>query len=288
MLKDCESFAQLPLVTYVSATAERTRSACEGCGAGFAGAGRLGAAEFAAVEGEIARLIGLLDDDSTEIAEHAKAELISIGGEVVQPLAAVVGSLARYGQLSAIEFFEHLGDAAAGPALIDLLGSEHETVREWSAWAIAELGVREAVPRLRDAYRRQRVSGDGPQWTEAVAIRHALTVLGARQEVLPPLTASLQTTAGSIQRAWSSARLMDVVNDLADHGQAVLYFQLWAVIDGGTFWNDHERLDDPLDFGEPWQQVVEEARESALIEAAFVVARPNLFATVEWIDRADV
>ena len=51
-----------------------------------------------------------------------------------------MGSLAPYGQLSAIEVFEHLGDAAAGPALIDLLGSEHETVQEWSARAVAELG----------------------------------------------------------------------------------------------------------------------------------------------------
>lgn len=237
---------------------------------------------------EIARLIGLLDDDSTEVAEDAKAELISIGGEVVQPLAAAVELLDRFGQLSAIEVFERLGDAAAGPALIDLLGSGHETVREWSASAIAELGVREAVPTLWAAYRRQRLSGDGPDWTEAVAIRHALTVLGARHEVLPPLTASLRTTAGSIQRAWPAARLVDVVNDLADHDQAVLYFQMWAVIDGGMFWNGHEGLDEPLDLGRPWPRVVADARESALIEVAFVVARPNLFATVEWIDRADV
>jgi hypothetical protein len=121
-----------------------------------------------------------------------------------------------------------------------------------------------------------------------VAIRHTLTVLGARQEVLSPLTASLRTTAGSMQRVWPAARLVDVVDDLADHDQAVLYFQLWVVTDGGTFWNDYERLDGPLDFGQPWQQVVVDARESVLIEVALVVPRPNLFASVEWIDRADV
>lgn len=236
----------------------------------------------------IARLIGLLDDDSTEIAEDAKAELISIGGEAVQPLSAAVASLDRYGQLSAIEVFEHFGDAAVGPALTNLLSSDHETVREWSAWAIAELGLRDAVPALRAAYRRQRLSGNGPDWSEAVAVRHALTVLGARQEVLPPLTASLRTTAGSFQRAWPSTRLVDVVNDLADHDQAVLYFKLWAVTDDGTFWTGHERLDEPLEFDQPWRQVVEDARESALIEAACVAARTNLFARMEWVDHADV
>jgi hypothetical protein len=43
--------------------------------------------------------------------------------------------LERYDQLSAIEVFEHFGGAAAGPVLAQLLGSEHETVREWSAVA---------------------------------------------------------------------------------------------------------------------------------------------------------
>jgi hypothetical protein len=75
----------------------------------------LGAADFAVVADEIARPIGLLDDDSSKIAEDAQAEPISIGSKVVQPLAAAVGSLDRYGQLSAIEVFEHLGDATAGP-----------------------------------------------------------------------------------------------------------------------------------------------------------------------------
>jgi hypothetical protein len=50
----------------------------------------------------------------------------------------------------------------------------------------------------------------------------ALTVLDARQDVLPPLTASLSAPAGSLKRAWPSARLADVINDLADHDQAVL------------------------------------------------------------------
>ena len=69
---------------------------------------------------------------------------------------------------------------------------------------------------------------------------------------------------------------------------ARLIGEVWAVIDARTFRNGHEWLDEPLDLGKPWPQVVEDARERALIEAAAVVARPNLFATVEWIDRADV
>jgi hypothetical protein len=150
------------------------------------------------VSGEIERLIGLLDDDSTEVAEDAKAELISVGVDVIEPLAAAVPWLERFGQLSAIEVFEHLGDPGAGPVLIDLLSSEHDTVREWSAWAIAQLDVREAVPALQAAYQRLRVGDGRLDDSEAVAMRRVLTVLGSRDEVVPPLTASLRVPAGSL------------------------------------------------------------------------------------------
>ncbi|MBU2669505.1 HEAT repeat domain-containing protein [Actinoplanes bogorensis] len=236
----------------------------------------------------MARLIGLLDHESTEIAEDAKGELMSIGGEVVLPLTVAVRSLDYFGQLSAIEVFEHFGDLAAGPSLIGLLDSEAATVREWAAGAVAQLGVPEAVPALRAAYRRQRAGGDELDFTEAVALRRALTVLGARQDVLPPLAASLLVPAGSWDFAWSAAHLTEVVNDLADHDQAVLYFQLWTAADGSFYWQNHERLDQTLDVGLPWPHVVEAAREAALIEAAFVVPRGDLLATIEWVDHADL
>ncbi|WP_433790872.1 HEAT repeat domain-containing protein [Actinoplanes sp. CA-252034] len=103
---------------------------------------------------DFGQLIALLDGETTDIAENAKVELISVGGQVVEPLAAAIGMLEPYGQLSAIEIFEHFGDRAAGPALIGLLASDNSTVREWSARALGDLGVHEAVPALQAAYRR--------------------------------------------------------------------------------------------------------------------------------------
>ncbi|MFC4065054.1 HEAT repeat domain-containing protein [Actinoplanes subglobosus] len=237
---------------------------------------------------DLGRLIALLDGETTDIAEGAKYDLIDAGSHVIEPLAAAVGSLEPFGQLSAIEIFEHFGDPTAGPALIGLLDSDACTVREWSADALGRLGVREAVPALRDAYRRQRLTGEPPDWSEPVAIRRALTVLGARREVVPPATAALRADDGSHPDSWPSARLADVIDDLADHDQVVLYFQLWRVVPAGTYWERHEVLDSVLDLTRPWRQVVEDARETALIEADAFVPRPELFATVEWIDHADL
>jgi hypothetical protein len=237
------------------------------------------------VDAEIARLIGLLDDDCTTVAEDAKAALISMGPEVVGPLAAAVPSLQPFGQLSAIEAFRHLGDIAAGPVLIDLLSSGHGTVREWSASAIEQLGVRGAVPALRAAYRRLRAAGGRLDDSEAVMMRGVLTRLGARHEVLPPLTASLRVPDSD--GLWPVGRLDDLIDDLAGHGQAVLYFVLYSVTGNGTFWQAHESLDQDLDRHATWPDLVQAARENALLEAAFVPRRPGLFVDLEWIGEPD-
>jgi hypothetical protein len=61
-----------------------------------------------------------------------------------------------------------------------------------------------------------------------------------------------------------------------------------AVNNGAPLWIDHDRLDQPLDVTAPWRQVVEAAREGALLEASLVAPRSNLLATVEWIGPEDV
>lgn len=101
-----------------------------------------------------------------------------------------------------------------------------------------------------------------------------------------PLAASLLAPVDDDDPPWPSAGLADVIGDLADHGQAVLYFQLWRLTGGRFHWTGHDRLDDPLDLTLPWAKVVEVTREKALLEAAFVAPRPDLVATVEWIDRS--
>ncbi|MEU4548833.1 HEAT repeat domain-containing protein [Nonomuraea dietziae] len=184
---------------------------------------------------DLAQLIELLDDDSISIADDARDELMTIGIGVMQPLMTAVPRMQPYGQLSAIEIFEHLGDVNAAPVLIDLLDSETSTVREWSANALEQLGIRSAVPALRAAYRRLRTGGVPPDFTEPVALRHAMTTLGGRQQVVPPLTASLRVSTGVLKATCPATRLEEVINDLAKHDQAVLYFQLWRTTDTGIY-----------------------------------------------------
>lgn len=238
-------------------------------------------------DAEIARLIAQLGDGSGDVAEEAKAELVSMGAIVVEPLMAAVTSLPRIGQLLAIEIFDDIGDAAAGAILTQMLASEHATVREWSALALAHLDVREAVSALQAAYRRQRASGDGPDFTEAVGIRRALTMLGARRAVVPPLTASLRVQVASLGQSWPAGRLAEVINELAGSGQVVLYLQVWEVTSHGVCWQRHERLDQERDWDAPWARLVADAREAALLEAEFIPRCENLVATVEWIDESD-
>jgi hypothetical protein len=227
----------------------------------------------------ISELVAALDGDDWSAAEEAQYELGAHGRAALEPLLERAPGFGRFGKLCAIELLEAIGDARAGSVLIAMLRDEDDTVREWSARALGELGVRDAVPELRRAYQAVRVPLD---WSEPVAIRVALTALGARKEVLPARSA---VDEGLLRQAWPVEHLPEVIEQLADARQLVLYFMYWKR------WRDtHTFVDTPsweLDWALPWDALVESARRDAL-EAARQAGTPDAtLATVTWMDEAD-
>jgi hypothetical protein len=85
-----------------------------------------------------------------------------------------------------------VADPRCGPVLITLLDGEDPPVREWATMTFAELHIDGAVEPLRRACPKPRTL---PDWAEPGGIRRALTELGARTPVVPPLTAHLGATA---------------------------------------------------------------------------------------------
>ncbi|WP_234439908.1 hypothetical protein [Streptomyces bicolor] len=77
----------------------------------------------------IERLVQQLDD-GTGPSYDARAELIDMGADALPALIDGLPSLGGFGQLTAIEVFEEVGDPRCGPALIGLLNSDNPTVRE--------------------------------------------------------------------------------------------------------------------------------------------------------------
>ncbi|WP_156755862.1 HEAT repeat domain-containing protein [Actinokineospora pegani] len=239
----------------------------------------------------VRQLIDQLDADSTDAAMDAQVELIRRGHDtdVVEPLVRALATLSRYGQLLAIEILEELDDHRADRPLVGLLDSEHDTVREWAAGVLGRRRVHSAVPAVSRAYRASLARRDPPDGSEPVVLRQTLTDLGARHPVVPPLTAGLQTSAPNGWPVWPTTRLLDVVDDLADHNQVTLYFQLWRVESDGSMFAVGQPLDDTtLDFDQPWPVLVEQARDRAVGEARQVQARVEIVAAIEWIDQTDV
>ncbi|AIG72995.1 Hypothetical protein AJAP_00285 [Amycolatopsis japonica] len=240
---------------------------------------------------EIERLVRRLDADGGGEAEDAQAELTRLGREtdVIAPLLRALPTLNGFGQLCAIEILQELGDARAGQPLIELLTSEHDTVREWSARALARLRVIDAVPALRRAFQACKDRGDPPDWSAPGSIRFALTELGARHPVVPSLTASLRFTTAYGHEAWPSERLSHVIDDLAAHDQVTLDFQLWRVErDGGMYWTEVQWGDADLDYSHPWAALVQQARRRAATAATRAALGANVVATIDWIDRSDL
>ncbi|MGY4980390.1 HEAT repeat domain-containing protein [Streptomyces sp. 900105755] len=235
----------------------------------------------------IERLVQQLDD-STGPSYDARAELIDIGSHAIPAIIDGLPSLGGFGQLTAIEVFEEVADPRCGSALIALLGSEDSTVREWAAMALASLEIDGAVEPVRRAYRACLERATPPDWSEPGGIRWALTELGARTPVVPPLTARLRATAADDAPGWPSARFPEIINDLADHAQVILFSQFWQVDAGRTYGVSGPGLDWELDWSAPWERLVEESRTWSLLEASEAPAGDNVFVAPTWIDRTDL
>ncbi|MFF8976877.1 HEAT repeat domain-containing protein [Streptomyces cellulosae] len=235
----------------------------------------------------IERLIQQLDD-STGPSYDARAELILIGSDAIPSIIDGLPSLDRFGQLTAIEVFEEVGDPRCGPALIGLLDSDNPTVREWAAMALASLEIDGAIKPLRRAYRACLERATPPDRTESVGIRWALTELGARTPVVPPLTAHLRAATADDAPGWPSTHFAEIINDLADHAQVTLYSQFWRMDASGTYGISGTGLDWELNWTAPWKHLVEESRTWSLLEASEAPAGGNLFVAPTWIDRTDL
>ncbi|MGW5382539.1 HEAT repeat domain-containing protein [Nocardia sp. NPDC003963] len=246
-----------------------------------------GSSERRTIEGLVYRL----DADHTDDAEDAKAEIIDLGRDtdVMTALLPALPELSRYGQLCAVEIIDELADPRAAPALIDLLGGEHDTVREWAARSLATLRITDAIPALRRAYQACRDRADPPDWCEPVCIRSALTDLGDRVAVTPALTAGLAVTRSYGIQAWPSHRLIDVLDDLAAHDQATLYFQLWRVeTDGRMYRQQSPGAEDEVDYTRPWPVLVARTHDRATAAAAQARLDHNIVVTIEWIGSDDL
>src|SRR4051812_28296282 len=153
-----------------------------------------------------------------------------------------------------------------------MLSSEHDTVRDWSAQALGDLGIHEAVPALRTAYERTKERCTPPDWTEPESIRDALTKLGARDEVLPLLVRESARDDPSVGRCWLPSDLADVIKALAAARQVVIDFMFWKAWRDSRTWVETPSWD--LDWSDSWDSLVETAREAAL-QAAASASVPN-------------
>ncbi|MFE7097771.1 HEAT repeat domain-containing protein [Streptomyces erythrochromogenes] len=212
----------------------------------------------------IETLVQQLDGKADE-SYDARAELIHIGSAATPTILDALPSLGGFGQLTAIEVFEEVADPRCGPALITLLEGDNPIVRQWAATALASLEIEDAVEPLRRAYRACLERRTPPDDSEPVAIRWALTDLGARSPVVPSLTARLQAGTGSESPGWPSARFAEIIDDLADHSQLILYSQFWRVDADRTYGVSGSGLDWQLDWTAPWEHLVEEARAGSLL-----------------------
>jgi hypothetical protein len=237
-------------------------------------------------EKAIRELIARLNGEDTNEAAEAEASLRSCGEAILLPLLDAAPGFGRFGQLCAIDLLRELGDPRAGSVLTSMLLSEYDTVREWAADALGEIGVKEAVPELRRAYDEVRRGGTTLDSSEPETLRRALTALGARTEVVPSGIETSSRVEGKLGRCWAVEDLGAVLEALANADQLILSFQFWER------WNDtHTCRQTPrweFDWSLSWPELVAATRVKAL-EAAHIAGTPkNTVATLSWMKEEDV
>lgn len=223
------------------------------------------------MDADVARLAGHPND-----AEEAQAELIARGTSVVPELLEAVSTLPPFGQLCAIDVLRELRAREARPALCALLASEHRTVRQWAAEALAEVGEPEDAAALLVAWESARAE-EPPGWTLSVALRAALTHVGARQPWACPIPPT--GPAG----AWTAEEIREVVARAEAAGQLVLTVMSWKpwrdtrTFAAGWSWEGSTS---------PWPAAVAEAAAGA---RAFVAGQKGgLSYSADWVARSDV
>ena len=233
----------------------------------------------------ISRLVWELDSPDHGHAEESQYELQSYGAPILRPLVEAAPTFDRFGQLCAIELLEGLGDPRAADALIPMLQSPHETVRDWAASALGVLGVEEAIPELRRAYEEIKQQGTPLDEGEPESLRWALTQLRARNEVVPPRVSALSRSEGTIERCWAVEDLAEVIAELANAEQLVLGFSFWERKRRSHFWKETPGWE--LDWSLPWRALVDAARNGA-VDAARLAGRPKTtVAMIWWMSEGD-
>jgi hypothetical protein len=237
---------------------------------------------------ELDALVALLDGDDHNAAEEARWALEAHGDRPVDLLIERAPAFGRFGKLCAIELFEHIGDPRAATVLIPMLRDADETVRAWAASALADLPVPEAVEPLKAAYEAVKARGTPLDWSEPEAIRHALTALGQRTMVVPPLVAERARHVEPIGRAWSVADLLAVIEALADAQQCITSVTVFTRNAGAYGWHVDTEVEWPaLDLSVPWPDLVARAREAALDVATHPRVPEDAYAILSWLDRGD-
>jgi hypothetical protein len=236
---------------------------------------------------QIAALVAALDDQNTGDAEEARFELqSSFGAEAFEPLLAAAPYFSDFGRLCAIELFQSIGDARAAPLLIPWLKSDNHVVRSWTAGALGQLHVPDAIPELLAAWEASKARCTPPDWTEPVNIRRALTTLGARSQILPPKVAALACHEETFDLCWSAADLETVAKELANAAQVILYVQFWARREntGELYGLVYSSLGIDLNPDLAWEVSIRRARDHVLAGPV----PPASIATVEWVDHSDL
>ncbi|MCB9450691.1 MAG: HEAT repeat domain-containing protein [Anaerolineaceae bacterium] len=127
---------------------------------------------------DMQRLIEQITSNDTKIRDQARAELVSMGSQAVEPLIAALDSPSDWQRKSIVTLLQQIKDPRVPPALLKMLNDTDPYVRGFAAVALAEHGAQDAIPAIQQMVETEREAFG------RMYLLQALDKLGQREWVL--------------------------------------------------------------------------------------------------------
>jgi len=250
----------------------------------------------------VSELVAALFDSDDDVVEEAQFALERHGAKAVPAVLGVIHSLGVFGQRCALDFISacddrelcRIRDPSVAEVVSPLLEKDDRVVREWAARILGWLRAFDAIPALLRAQSAAKEAHIPLDCSEHDAYRSALTSLGHRRARVPTVVQELAQTrlsVGESLASWAAEDLKTIIEALADDGQVILSFELWATDPSPPAattrfrWSESPNFN--LGLAGPWHEVVEKSRRAAVAAAENVKPPKYAVVTAKWVDESD-
>ena len=238
----------------------------------------------------IARL-AIVEGNEAEEAQHALSH--EHGFDCIEDVISAYPTLPSWGKICALDLFCGLAVSrfpteeirqAVEEFATETLNEESELLREYSAFVLGEIELKNGLAGLLGALERSKAAGTPQDYPEPIAIRRALRKHGHETRHTSSAIQNLMVE-GQEEEYWNGKDLGVILAELLENRQMVVAVSFWRIRqDGKIYWQKGEKADSwEPDYSKPFVELVEASVQNARRLLRSHRGRKDLLVSMDWI-----